>query len=92
MRSRSPVGVAQLWIVRPIDGFMLQDYFQPMEHDFMKRGYLLPKGCKDLIDALEQPKQLSSKHPVILIDKKLMKYFDGNVKPHFFKFKPIKPF
>ena len=60
----------------------------------MKRGYLLPKGCKDLIDALEQPKQLSSKHPVVLIDKKLMKFFDGdgNVKPQFLKFKPIKPF
>jgi hypothetical protein len=24
-----------------------------MEHDFMSRGYLLPKGCKDLIDALK---------------------------------------
>jgi hypothetical protein len=23
-----------------------------MEHDFMSRGYLLPKGCKDLIDAM----------------------------------------
>src|SRR6266403_1313852 len=24
-----------------------------MEHDFMKRGYLLPEGCKDLIDVLK---------------------------------------
>ncbi|HWV98050.1 MAG TPA: translation initiation factor IF-2 N-terminal domain-containing protein [Candidatus Acidoferrum sp.] len=24
-----------------------------MEYDFMKRGYLLPEGCKDLIDVLK---------------------------------------
>ena len=24
-----------------------------MEYDFMKRGYLLPDGCKDLFDALK---------------------------------------
>jgi Translation initiation factor IF-2, N-terminal region len=24
-----------------------------MENDFMKRGYLLPEGCKDLIDVLK---------------------------------------
>jgi hypothetical protein len=24
-----------------------------MDYDFMKRGYLLPKGCKDLIDAMK---------------------------------------
>ena len=24
-----------------------------MEHDYMKRGYLLPEGCKDLIDVLK---------------------------------------
>ena len=30
-----------------------------MEDDFMKRGYLLPEGCKDLIDVLK----LKSKGP-----------------------------
>lgn len=25
---------------------------EEMENEFMKRGYLLPKGCKDLIDVL----------------------------------------
>ena len=25
-----------------------------MEHDYMKRGYLLPEGCKDLIDVLKR--------------------------------------
>ena len=26
---------------------------QQMKHDFSKRGFLLPKGCKDLADALK---------------------------------------
>lgn len=26
---------------------------ESMEHDFMGRGYLLPPGCKDLIDAMK---------------------------------------
>jgi hypothetical protein len=26
--------------------------YESMDDDFMKRGYLLPEGCKDLIDAL----------------------------------------
>ena len=25
-----------------------------MEHDYMQRGYLLPEGCKDLIDVLKR--------------------------------------
>jgi len=46
-----------------------------MEYDFTKRGYLLPAGCKDLIDALKlkpryglkpsRPKQPASLPPVI---------------------------
>ena len=39
-----------------------------MEHDYLKRGYLLPIGCKDLIDALRLkdgpwPKHRLSQHP-----------------------------
>jgi hypothetical protein len=30
-----------------------------MEHDFMDRGYLLPPGCKDLIDVLNLKAKLS---------------------------------
>jgi Translation initiation factor IF-2, N-terminal region len=28
-----------------------------MEHDYMGRGYLLPEGCKDLIDVLERKQE-----------------------------------
>jgi hypothetical protein len=28
-----------------------------MEHDYTKRGYLLPEGCKDLIDVLKRNQQ-----------------------------------
>jgi Translation initiation factor IF-2, N-terminal region len=34
-----------------------------MEHDFMKRGYLLPEGCKDLIDILKLKPHQEPKHP-----------------------------
>jgi hypothetical protein len=34
-----------------------------MEHDFMKRGYLLPEGCKDLIDTLKLKLHHEPKHP-----------------------------
>lgn len=33
-----------------------------MERDFMKRGYLLPKGCKDLIDVLKLKPNHELKH------------------------------
>jgi hypothetical protein len=55
-----------------------------MEHDFMKRGYLLPEGCKDLIDVLEKSKR-ASQHPILFFD--LWK----QEKPLLFKFKPTKP-
>lgn len=38
----------------------------PMDEDFMKRGYLLPEGCKDLHDVLEQRKQ-AAKRPLIML-------------------------
>ena len=34
-----------------------------MENDYMKRGYLLPEGCKDLIDVLKR----KEKHPQDLL-------------------------
>lgn len=55
----------------------------------MKRGYLLPKGCKDLIDVLEQAKQRS---------KGRLRFFDLLKLPQskksiiFLPFKPTKPF
>jgi translation initiation factor IF-2 len=33
-----------------------------MENDFMKRGYLLPDGCKDLMDALKLKAKRTSKY------------------------------
>jgi hypothetical protein len=35
----------------------------PNKHDFMKRGYLLPEGCKDLIDTLKLKPHDDPKHP-----------------------------
>ena len=34
-----------------------------MNDDFMKRGYLLPKGCKDLIDVPEYKKKAKLPSP-----------------------------
>src|SRR2546425_7034731 len=33
-----------------------------MNHDYSKRDYLLPKGCKHLIDALKQEAQAHALH------------------------------
>ena len=30
-----------------------------MENEFMKRGYLLPDGCKNLADAMKLPKRVA---------------------------------
>jgi hypothetical protein len=46
-----------------------------MEHDFMKRGYLLPGGCKDLIDVLKQSAQPSGQRPVRMLDASMFKHF-----------------
>jgi hypothetical protein len=35
-----------------------------MEHDFMKRGYLLPEGCKDLMDVLKLKPKQEPEHPL----------------------------
>ena len=49
----------------------------------MKRGYLLPEGCKDLIDVLGKPEK-PSQHAVLFLRK--LK------KPLLIKFKPTTPF
>jgi hypothetical protein len=52
-----------------------------MEHDFMSRGYLLPKGCKDLIDAM----RLKS----TFLPQGLEPSFDiSKLEPQFFIFDP----
>jgi hypothetical protein len=33
--------------------------FRNMENEFMKRGYLLPAGCKNLADAMKLPKEVT---------------------------------
>jgi len=58
----------------------------------MKRGYLLPEGCKDLIDVLNQAKQLSSLHPLFIDLSKLGQVVKlAHLKPRLFKFKPTEP-
>lgn len=45
----------------------------------MKRGYLLPEGCKDLIDVL---KRKESRHRDLFVDlQKLQKVFIAEWKP-----------
>jgi hypothetical protein len=39
--------VAELWSLGRLS---VSEY---MDHDFMMRGYLLPEGCKDLIDVFK---------------------------------------
>jgi hypothetical protein len=46
-----------------------------MEHDFMARGYLLPPGCKDLIDVLNLKAKLS-------LSPAKLDYFLGFLKKH----------
>ena len=51
----------------------------------MKRGYLLPEGCKDLIDVLNLPP--------LSVDRDAGKYLIdvSKLKPEVFKFTPKKP-
>ena len=54
----------------------------------MKRGYLLPEGCKDLIDVWKKPKQ-PWQDPIPTFtpfDLWMLKE-----EPMLFKFKPTKP-
>ena len=51
----------------------------------MKRGYLLPEGCKDLIDVLEKAKK-PSQHPILFFDLRRLK------EPLLCKFKSTLPF
>src|SRR6266487_918101 len=52
-----------------------------MDHDFMKRGYLLPNGCKDLIDVLKLKPSFIAEDCKNLIDI-------SKLKPQVFKLKP----
>src|SRR6266481_3777332 len=52
-----------------------------MDHDFMKRGYLLPEGCKDLIDVLKLKPGFVAEDCKDLIDV-------SKLKPKVFKLKP----
>jgi hypothetical protein len=40
---------------------------EEMENEFMKRGYLLPKGCKDLGDVLMSKAQPAPGHRSFLL-------------------------
>jgi hypothetical protein len=40
-----------------------------MEHDFMNRGYLLPPGCKDLIDVLNLKRMQPASQSSIYLSK-----------------------
>jgi len=51
-----------------------------MDYDFMKRGYLLPKGCKDLIDAMRLKASLLPRGHEQLLDL-------SKLKPQVFDFK-----
>ncbi len=56
----------------------------PMEHDFMDRGFLLPPGCKDIIDALKLKARLLPEGAKHLVEV-------SKLKPQItFKFKPKK--
>lgn len=51
----------------------------------MKRGFLLPKGCKDLIDVLKlRPQQRAEPHPIVPPE-------ELNLKPQVAKFEPPQP-
>ena len=55
----------------------------------MKRGYLLPGGCKDLIDVLKlKSKQQSPQHPAHLVDILKLKFDFLKLMPQVLKLKP----
>ena len=56
-----------------------------MEYDFMKRGYLLLDGGKDVIDVLKRSQLKLAQPPVYLIDS-------SKFKPQLLKFVPTVPF
>ena len=53
-----------------------------MDYDFMKRGYLLPKGCKDLIDAMRLKASLlpQGREHLLNISKLKPQVFDFKLK------------
>ena len=55
-----------------------------MQNDFMARGYLLPPGCKDLIDVLNLKQEASRG----FVDISTLKF--SNLKPPVWKLKPIE--
>jgi len=57
-----------------------------MEHDYMKRGYLLPEGCKDLGDVLKRKQE----RPQDLLQK-LPQQFAQLPKGHGTMLKPLPP-
>ena len=55
----------------------------------MKRGYLLPEGCKDLIDVLKlKPKQQSPQYPAHMVDILKLKFDFLKLMPQVLKLKP----
>ena len=38
-----------------------------MDFDYNKRGYLLPEGCKDLIDVIEQKTAITERGFVVIV-------------------------
>jgi len=54
-----------------------------MENDYMKRGYLLPKGCKDLNDVLKrkQKRAKRARFPFPKLHAQLPKGWRMKLKP-----------
>ena len=50
-------------------------YFLSMENEFLKRGYLLPDGCKDLIDVLKLKEQKHSSESWLTTTEFMQKYY-----------------
>ena len=44
-----------------------------MDYEFFKRGYLLPEGCKDLIDALRLKRKPERPYPFIIGELSFLK-------------------
>lgn len=84
--SRAAVAAARRSEARPLidqSHGQAASGFESMEHNYTKRGYLLPEGCKDLIDVLKR-KQKPAQCLLPLVPKqgaKLPKGYWRVVKP-----------
>ena len=62
-----------------LTGLRSQAMFRPMNYDYSKRGYLLPEGCKDLVDVIRPKTAITKRGFVITVQLSVQKRSDVQI-------------